>query len=701
MVEEYFYLLADLEVEKRDRGIDESIPLEYFDGDIWSDLSEGFLCYLSQLEYGLSLPLTNLVMGIMNAIGACPIQLNGNMWEVITVCYHLNKTWEKDGNVSRIAPKDDLQFYGVKNFKASGGSYFYTSITRRHFFDLNIAGRTWNDNIIWVKGNCLQRDEEEPFDFLFRTIKQSVKSIVERKESLLDKVAKEETELELVLKGLGLSRKKRVDSRSNKVRKAQSTRSMAMVDDGKRQESCWEALLASSTTGSSEITKDKRRRFEPSGESGEKIVEGRSATVDDLKEVEERARLAVPQGEEDTHKMVARLIKEIWLGIEEKGSELMKVNVELEKELARSRTDTLKEVRQLKASHTVAIGQLQVETKANLDEMVEERDRLGHHLILKGYSEEDMDAIKTGTYAVREMSFRINDLESELDRERETSKALSSAQAKLQVELDSSRSHEDDVLMCNQEFAEQFDRMKEAGENREDQYAKAYFRLVDLTQAISDLTIQVEEKDSKIKKGLKELAEVRERAEKFQSRVDAFAVKGKQADTVQYHIKALEQSEERYRSYLLRCRNEPERMRQKFVKKYNELRGHVQKGNANLREYQHKLDVALIREKVLEGEIKAMESLVKRKEELLKGMPTREELNAKIGRLRARVVDLDAMNLAESAMYIAKLEENEIFHAKVDTEMTELKNEYARMWTNVREDGDENLTFGWRGESHF
>ncbi|KAF6158355.1 hypothetical protein GIB67_022435, partial [Kingdonia uniflora] len=296
-------------------------------------------------EYGLSLPLTNLAKGIMNAIGACPVQLNGNMWE------------------------------------ASGGSYFCMSATRRCFFDLNSAGRTWNDNIIWVKGNCLQRDDEELLDLWFRTVKQSVKSTVERKESVLDEVEEEEIELKLVLEGLG--------------------------------------------------------------ESGEKVTEGRSATVDDLKEVEERARLAVLLGEEDTSKMVAHLVKGIWLGIEEK---------------------------KLKASHALAIGQLQVETKANLDKMVEEHDRLGRYLMLKGYSEEVVDAIKADTYAeeedeedaeavgivdgldsvfvrrcstikgmtsssrkaIRVMSLRINDLDSGLARKRETSKALLSAQAELQ-----------------------------------------------------------------------------------------------------------------------------------------------------------------------------------------------------------------------------------------------------------------------------
>ncbi|KAF6173803.1 hypothetical protein GIB67_003804 [Kingdonia uniflora] len=83
-------------------------------------------------------------------------------------------------------------------------------------------------------------------------------------------------------------------------------------------------------------------------------------------------------------------------------SELKKANIKLEKELDRSRTDALKEVRQLIASHAVAIGQLQVETKANLDKMVEERNRQGHHLMLKGYSEDEVDAIKEDTYTERE-----------------------------------------------------------------------------------------------------------------------------------------------------------------------------------------------------------------------------------------------------------------------------------------------------------
>ncbi|KAF6135505.1 hypothetical protein GIB67_015358 [Kingdonia uniflora] len=181
-------------------------------------------------------------------------------------------------------------------------------------------------------------------------------------------------------------------------------------------------LPASGTIVTGEVMQGKRKRVEPLGGSGEKVAEGRSISGDDLKVVEERARLAILQGKEDTNHMA--------------------------------------------------------KVKTNFDETAEERDRLGHHLMLKGYSQEEVDAIKADTYAeeeekeaevlgvvdgldgvspqtvldnqgddvelpvdrsekvVKEMSLRINDLESGLAREIETSKALLSAQAELQAKFE-------------------------------------------------------------------------------------------------------------------------------------------------------------------------------------------------------------------------------------------------------------------------
>ncbi|KAF6141018.1 hypothetical protein GIB67_006463 [Kingdonia uniflora] len=394
---------------------------------------------------------------------------------------------------------------------------------------VEFAVRTWNDNVIWVKVNCLQRDDEESLDLLFRTVKQSVKSIVERKKSFLDEVT-EETEVKLVLEGYGLSRKKRVGSKTDKVRKAQSTRSMAGVDEGKKEISSEEArtktpgsgssaqpnlttnkiakffpkkwmlksLPAPGATESGEVTKEKSRTVES---SGEKVVEVRPAAVDNLREVEEGARLATLHGEEDTGKMVARLMKGIWLGIEEERSELKKAKNELEKDLAQAKTEAMKEVRHLKASHVVAISQLQVEAKANLEEMVKECDRLGRHLMLKGYSEEEVDAIKADTY-----------IEEGEDEEAEMVGVVDGLDG---VSRQTVFDNQGDDIELPEGGSEKIG-MKEANENKEDLYVKAHFRLEKLNLAVFDLTLQVEEKDSEIKKGLEELFEATECAEKLQ-----------------------------------------------------------------------------------------------------------------------------------------------------------------------------------------
>ncbi|KAF6149216.1 hypothetical protein GIB67_026072 [Kingdonia uniflora] len=330
-------------------------------------------------------------------------------------------------------------------------------------------------------------------------------------------------------------------------------------------------LQAFGTTGSGTVMKEKRMRVEPSGESGEKVVEGRSASVDDLKEAEERG--------------CSHLDKGMWLSIEEEKFELKKAKSELKKDLARAKTDVMKEVKQLKASHVVAIGQLQVEAKANLDEIVVERDRLGCHLMLKGYSEEEVDAINTYVEVEDEEEAGVERIVDGLDG------------VSLQTVLNNQG---DDVAL------------PEGGSEKIGCY--------DLNERVARLKA---EKDQPIARAKK--AEARERSE------------GSRTE------------------------------------------GHVQKGNANLRECQHKMDATLIREKVLEGEIKEKELLVKRKEELLKDIPAREELNAEIGRLRAQVVDLEALNLSESAKYIAKLEKDAIYNDRVDAKIIEWKDNCARL----------------------
>ncbi|KAF6135578.1 hypothetical protein GIB67_015431 [Kingdonia uniflora] len=237
-----------IEKEKGDRGIDKSISLEYFDGNVQSELLEG-LCYLSQLEYGLSLPHSSLAKGIMNLIRACPVQMNGNMRE----------------------------FYGVKNNSTSEREYFFANSTQPRFFDLNSVGHPWNDNVIWVKGDCLKRDDEEPL------LPESTAS---------SKLARTFPKKQIL--------------------KHPST---------------------SGTTGSGEAVKN--RRVEPFEMLGMKVIKDRPVVEDHLKEVEEKTRLAALHGEEEMSKIVGCSSDEgICLGVEEERAELKRKKVKLKRNLA-------------------------------------------------------------------------------------------------------------------------------------------------------------------------------------------------------------------------------------------------------------------------------------------------------------------------------------------------------------------------------
>ncbi|KAF6168214.1 hypothetical protein GIB67_011599 [Kingdonia uniflora] len=88
-------------------------------------------------------------------------------------------------------------------------------------------GRVWNDNLLWVSSECLQRSDEEPLELNNRTITKGINCKVSRKESFIDVIAREGTELEAVLKELEISRFKRVASKDDKVRRSQAKRRLA------------------------------------------------------------------------------------------------------------------------------------------------------------------------------------------------------------------------------------------------------------------------------------------------------------------------------------------------------------------------------------------------------------------------------------------------------------------------------------------
>ncbi|KAF6148610.1 hypothetical protein GIB67_042569, partial [Kingdonia uniflora] len=351
-----------------------------------------------------------------------------------------------------------------------------------------------------------------------------------RKESLLDTVAQEGTELEAVLKELSISRKKRANSRSEKDQKSQSTRLMTGDDNKKKG------------------TEEERSERIDLKMSFKKWRKGRGL------------------------QLAARLMKGICLGVEEENAELKKGKVELEKNIAQLKVDLIKEgkwLEALKASEVVEINMF-TEARVNMEKVVTECDRLGRHLISKGYFEDDVNAIMADTYVeveeddeaedvvvrvvdgldgvspqtvrdnqgndnecsegenekeLKEMHLKIKDLATELDKEKDILASLLSSQAELQVKLEIARLSKDEIRQRNQEFRGEFDKMREANEDKEDQHVKVHFKFVDATQTVVDFAQKIEERDTKINKGQKEPAEMKEHAAKFKSHNDVLMAK--------------------------------------------------------------------------------------------------------------------------------------------------------------------------------
>ncbi|KAF6144110.1 hypothetical protein GIB67_004783 [Kingdonia uniflora] len=233
---DYLYLLPDLAKEKKSRHLGDEVSLEYVQGVVKDSRTDGFCCYLAQFNYGLTLPLNNLSKSVMNMIGACPTQLNCYFWEVILVCDALKERWAASGSERRITAKDFLEYYAVKYVTATDGAYLSSSSSRPCFFDLSSAGRVWKDNLLWVSGECLKRSDEEPMELNNRTLTKGISCKVSRKESFIDPVAKEGTELEAVLKELEISRFKRGPSKDDMDRRSQAKRRMIGKTPGSMKE---------------------------------------------------------------------------------------------------------------------------------------------------------------------------------------------------------------------------------------------------------------------------------------------------------------------------------------------------------------------------------------------------------------------------------------------------------------------------------
>ncbi|KAF6148602.1 hypothetical protein GIB67_042561 [Kingdonia uniflora] len=162
------YQVPSLDYWKRSMDIGNDIDIVYYNGIGLEVVEEGFLYYLNQIAYGLSIPLTFFQKGVINALKSCPGQLNGNIFKMMRVCEVLNHKW-RDGGIARQFLVDDvLKYYKFKYVKDRKNGYLFSDSASLKFFDFESFGRPWCDHLVMVWGNCMQDPGEPALKLIYK-----------------------------------------------------------------------------------------------------------------------------------------------------------------------------------------------------------------------------------------------------------------------------------------------------------------------------------------------------------------------------------------------------------------------------------------------------------------------------------------------------------------------------------------------------
>ncbi|KAF6143562.1 hypothetical protein GIB67_029731 [Kingdonia uniflora] len=473
---DYLYLLPDLAKEKKCRRLGDEVSLEYVQGAVKDSRTDGFCYYLSQIDYGLTLYLSNLTKSVMNLIGACPAQLNCNFWEATLVCETLKGGWAASGSEKRITAKDFLEYYAVK----------YVTTTD--------AGRVWNDNLLWVSGEYLQRSDEEPLEFIDPYAGINWK--VSRKESFIDVVAREGTELEAVLKELEISRFKRVASKDDKVRRSQAKMRLA----GKTLGSMEEKL---STPELNTPLKLARLNEIPDGPVDMATVS--STIVQNLTKRKAVKRGAAPRSVlsvsvDDSSKRRKEQCRA-------KAREKMVVVMD----------DEFKKFEQEKEREVVALKSKEVraESEAEAERLVTasaiSRNNLAGKLYQLRYSKAEIMAFSEGNYEEMEImdEEEVEEREDGLNVAEKT--AADNQKIINQKELDVAREREEQTLLYNAEYAEEYEVLFSQYEDRLDDNVNLSLKLEEAKRQVEQRTATILSRDLALNQLTSKLAELKEK----------------------------------------------------------------------------------------------------------------------------------------------------------------------------------------------
>ncbi|KAF6134602.1 hypothetical protein GIB67_025717 [Kingdonia uniflora] len=493
---DYLYLLPDLAKEKKCRCLGDEVSLEYVQGMVKDSQTYGFCCHLAQFDYRLTLPLSNLAKSVMNMIGACPAQLNCNFWEIILVYETLNERWA---------------------ISATDGAYLSSSSSRPCFFDLSSAGRVWNDNLLWVSGECLQRSDVEPLELKNKTITKGINCKVSRKESFIDAVSKEGTELKVVLKELEISRFKRVASKDDKVRRSQAKRRMAGKTPGSMEEKLLTPKLntplklarlnempdgpVNMATVSSTVVRNLAKR-----KATKRGAASRSVTSDSVDDSSKRRKVTSPTKSQvvlvENNKIPEgadlRSRFEVEAGLLEeqcrtKAREKMVVVVDDEfkkLELEKEREATALKLKEVRAE-SVAEAERLITASAT------SQNNLTGKLYQLRYTKAKILAFSEENYEEKEI------VDEEVVEEMEDG---------LNKELDVARKREEQTLLYNVEYADEYEALISQYEDRLDDNVKLSLNLEEAKRQVEDKTVIILSRDLALNQLTSELAKWKEKA---------------------------------------------------------------------------------------------------------------------------------------------------------------------------------------------
>ncbi|KAF6158789.1 hypothetical protein GIB67_040303 [Kingdonia uniflora] len=549
---DYLYLLPDLVKEKKCRHLGDEVSLEYVQGVVKDSRTDGFCCYLAQFDYWLTLPLSNLAKGVMNMIGACPAQLNCNFWEVILVCETLNEKWAASGSEMRITVKDFLEYYAVKYITTTDGAYLSSNSSRPCFFNLSSAGRVWNDNLLWVSGKCLQWSDEEPLELNNRTIIKGISCKVSRKESFIDTVAKEGTELEAVLKELEISRFKRVVSKDEKVRRSQAKRRMAGETPGFMEDElltpdlntplklAWlnempDGPVDLATVSSTVVRNLAKRKAVKRGAFSRSVT---SDSVDDSCKrrkvtsptrsqvvLEESDKIAEGADLRSRFEVEAGLLEEqcrakarekMIAVVDDEFKKLEGEKNQFEEKLTRKREVFLLELEKEREAVALKLKEVRAESVAKAERLVTasatSRNNLVGKLYQLGYTKVEILAFNEGNYEEKKIvdEEEVEEIEDGLNVAEKTS--AYNQESIDQKELDVTREREKQTLLYNAEYADEYEALISLYEDRLDDNVKLSLKLEDAKRQVEDKTATILSRDLALNQLTSELAELKGKA---------------------------------------------------------------------------------------------------------------------------------------------------------------------------------------------